>query len=123
MKRLFLFLPLLLLVACLPDRKPAETLLIPADSIIPEAQMVLLLADAHTIEAALVIARNKGKNTRDIGNYYYAGLFKKYGISQEKYKQNLAYYREDPDTFIKLYEEVNRELKNREKNFVGSSSN
>ncbi|MBL7138834.1 MAG: DUF4296 domain-containing protein [Bacteroidales bacterium] len=123
MKKFFQFLSLILVVACMSDRKPAETLRIPADSIIPEAQMVLLLADAHTIEAAVLIARNRGTNTKDITTYYYAGLFKKYRISKERYQQNLSYYREGPKTFIKLYEQVNRELIMREKNFVDSRPN
>ncbi|NQV02548.1 MAG: DUF4296 domain-containing protein [Bacteroidia bacterium] len=123
MKNFFLFVPLLLLVGCLPDKKPEEMLMLPADSIIPEAQMVLLLADAHTIEAALLIARNRGTNTTDLTNYYYTGLFKKYGISKERYQQNLEYYREDPEAFTHFYEKVNSELKAREKNFIESPSN
>lgn len=100
------------------DPGPDVQVKIPTDSIIPEQQMILLLADAHTIEAALVIARNRGSNTRELGNFYYAGLFGKYRISRQRYQQNLEYYREDPDAFIKLYEKVNRELVEREKNFV-----
>lgn len=92
------------------------------DSIIPEPQMILILADAHTIEAALLISRNRGTDTKDLANYYYAGLFNKYRISKERYQQNLAYYREDPDSFIQFYEKVNLELKEREKNFVKAPS-
>jgi len=118
MKNLLLFLPLILLFACAPEQNPEETLQLPADSIIPEAQMIILLADVHLIEAALLIARNRGTNTRDIGHFYYDGLFKKYRISQERYQKNLEFYREDPDYFIQLYKKVNKELKEREKNFV-----
>jgi len=82
MKNLLLFLPLILLFACAPEQNSEEILPLPSDSIIPEAQMVLLLADVHVIEAALLIARNRGMSTRDLGHFYYAELFKKYGISQ-----------------------------------------
>jgi len=109
---------LVILVSCNPDRKAAESIHIPADSIIPEPQMVILLADAHFIEAALLITRNRGTSTTKLATFYYSGLFRKYGISRDRYQQNLDYYRDDPDTFIRLYEKVNRELKEREKNFV-----
>ncbi len=123
MKNFFIALPLLLLVACVPDRKPEKALLIKTDSIIPEAQMILMLADAHTIEAALLIAKNKETNTIGLGEYYYSGLFEKFGVTRERYQQNLDYYRSDPDLFIHIYEEVNRELTTREKNFVKSLPN
>lgn len=122
MKKFFFFLPLLLFAACISDPGPDNQVKIPTDSIIPEHQMILLLADAHIIEAALVIARNRGSNTHELGNFYYAGLFSKYKISRNRYQQNLEYYREDPDAFIRLYEKVNRELIEREKKFVKSVS-
>lgn len=118
MKTLFIALSFLLIVACVPDRRPGKEEVINADSIIPEAQMILLLADVHTIEAALLIARNKGDKTSTAGEYYYTGLFNKYNVSRERYQQNLDYYRSDPDLFIKIYEEVNKELAKREKDFV-----
>jgi len=94
----------------------------PPDSIIPEKQMVLILADAHIIEAALVIERNRGIEVAPHAAFYYAGLFKKFRISRKCYQQNLEYYRDDPDVFLKLYEKVIRELTEREKNFVKSDS-
>ena len=122
MKNILLFLSLLLLLACTTDHQPVEAQLIPADSIIPEEQMVLILADVHIIEAAMVIERNRGGNANSQADFYYAGLFKKYRISRKRYQQNLEYYRDDPDTFSKLYENVIRELTEREKNFVKADS-
>ncbi len=122
MKNILLFLSLLLLFACTTDQQPVEAQLIPADSIIPEEQMVLILADVHIIESAMLIERNRGKNAASQAGFYYTGLFKKYGISRKRYQQNLEYYRDDPDTFIKLYEKVVRELTGREKNFVKPDS-
>ncbi|MBE0648866.1 MAG: DUF4296 domain-containing protein [Bacteroidales bacterium] len=118
MKNLLVVLTLLSFAACVPDRKSEIVSTIHADSIIPEAQMILMLADAHVIEAALVIARNRGINTKEQGNYYYTGLFSKYGVSRERYQQNIDFYRSNPELFIHLYEEVNKELIAREKNFV-----
>jgi len=124
MKSFFAILSLLILVACVPDRKPESMLQIQSDdSIIPESQMILMLADAHTIEAALLIARNKGTNTSGQEEYYYTGLFRKYGVSRERYQQNITYYRNNPQLFIQMYEKVNKELATREKNFVKSLPN
>lgn len=108
------------LVNCSPDRKAALRVQIPPDSVIPEPSMVLLLADVHLIEAEILIARNRGTSTPEMTVYYYSGLFRKYGISRERYQQNLEYYRDDPDTFIRLYAKVNHELEKREKDFVKS---
>jgi len=120
MRTLPLLFFLIVLVACTPEKEPAVENSIPADSIIPEAQMVLMLADAHMIESALQIQRNKGKNVSPEADYYYAGLFKKYGVSKERYQQNLEFYRKDPRHYIKLYDKVIRELTERERNFVKS---
>ena len=97
--------------------------MIQTDSIIPEPQMILMLADAHTIEAALLIARNKGTNISGEEGFFYSGLFRKYGVSRERYQQNLTYYRNNPQLFIQMYEKVNKELASREKNFVKSLHN
>jgi len=120
MKKLPLWFFLSVLAACNSGKDPAEIIPVSADSIIPEAQMVLMLADAHIIESALQIDRNRGKNVSEEADFYYAGLFRKHGVSQERYQQNLEYYRQDPDIYIKLYEKVIRELTEREKNFVKS---
>ncbi len=80
MKTFFLVLSFLLIFGCVPDRQPGKEEVINPDSIIPEAQMILLLADVHTIEAALLIARNKGDKTSAAGEYYYKGLFNKYKL-------------------------------------------
>ena len=123
MKSFFAILSLLILVACVPDRKSELTSMIQTDSIIPEPQMILMLADAHTIEAALLIARNKGTNISGEEGFFYSGLFRKYGVSRERYQQNLTYYRNNPQLFIQMYEKVNKELASREKNFVKSLPN
>ena len=119
MKTLLFLLSLFIVAGCAsPDHRQETTGEIVSDSIIPESQMILILADAHTIEAALLIARNKGEDTGDIGEFCYAGLFSKYKISRERYQQNIEYYRSKPDLFIHMYEGVNKELATREKNFV-----
>jgi len=123
MKYFFATLSLLMLVACAPNQKPELTSVMQPDSIIPESQMILMLADAHTIEAAMMIARNKGISSSGEEGYYYSGLFRKYGVSRERYQQNLSHYRSNPQLFIQMYEKVNKELATREMNFVKSLPN
>ncbi|MFH1161620.1 MAG: DUF4296 domain-containing protein [bacterium] len=118
MRYLLWFLSLFLLVGCQTDPKQEEDSSIAADSLIPESEMILILADFHYIEAALQIRRNRGEDASEQAGYYYAGLFRKYHISRQRYQQNLEYYRRDPEVFIKLYEKVNQELVDREKKFV-----
>ena len=122
MKNILLVFSLLLLFACTRDQQPVEAELMPADSIIPEGEMVLLLADVHIIEAALTIERNRGQDADSLANYYYSGVFKKYRISRKRYQENLEYYRKDPDGFFILYGKVNKELIDRETNFVKPKS-
>ncbi|MCK9204638.1 MAG: DUF4296 domain-containing protein [Bacteroidales bacterium] len=87
----------------------------PSDSLIPREKMIQLLRDAHILEAALVLKRNEGNEQTNLAGEYYQGLFKKYGISRERYEANLQFYRQDPEGFGKMYEEVVRELTNRQK--------
>ncbi len=92
---------------------------ISSDSLISPEKMVLILADVHVVEAALLIERNKGTDSERNPDYYYQGVFKKYHISPARYDQNLTYYREDPENFIKMYEKVIILLESRQKNLSG----
>lgn len=123
MKKFLVILPLLIFAACTSHRHPETEVALPADSIIPESRMILMLADAHTIEAALLIARNKGTNTTGLEDFYYSGLFGKYKVSRERYQKNIEFYRNDPEHYILLYEEVNKELAKRESDFIKSIPN
>jgi len=118
MKKILGFLSLLILASCTSDRHPETELDLPADSIIPEPQMILMLADAHTIEAAMLVDRNKGLDTKGQADFYYSGLFRKYRVSRERYQKNIEYYRSDQEHFIQMYEKVNRELTKRENDFI-----
>jgi len=106
MKNLVLLLVVFLLFSCGSRDKSAEKVRISQDSIISKDLLVLLLADIHLVDAALLLNRNKGiKPDHDI-NFYYNGVFQKYRISKRRFEQNLDYWKQNPEEFGKVYEEV-----------------
>lgn len=87
---------------------------ISSDSLISPEKMILILADVHIVEAALLLERNEGLTSKGKPGEYYQGIFNKYRISHERYDQNLTFYRENPENFEKMYEKVIELLENRE---------
>ena len=77
--------------------------------------MILILADVHVIEAAMLLDRNKGVSSRDKLDFYYTGIFRKYRISPERYDQNCMHYRQNPDNYAKMYEKVIALIEGRQK--------
>jgi hypothetical protein len=101
--------------SCKNPVQEERSLLMPADSLIPEALMVQILADVHLLEAGLIIRRNQGERTSGFPDVYYQGLFRKYGISDARFASNLTYYQWDPEGYSALYDKVIAELKARSK--------
>ena len=117
MTRFLLFLFPVLLMSCGSGARVQPAPSFPADSLISEDLMVQILADVHTIEAGLQVSRNRGAKLGSLPVELYNGLYTKYHISGIRLKENLAYYRTDPDNFLKLYERVFQELKDRQQRF------
>ena len=119
------WLPILILLYVLlsgcGDKKvvPGADSPIPADSLISEGKMILILADVHVAEAAMLIGRNEGTDVKDKQAFYYQAIFNKHHISGSRYEQNLAFYRQNPDNFAKMYEKVTTVLENRQKQRAG----
>ncbi len=97
-----------------PDSRPERTEL-PSDSMISKTKMTVILADIHTVEAMLMIKRNKGEDPQKYADIYFEKLFKQYGVSEERFNMNLNYYREDPEDFCKMYENVVQIIVNRQR--------
>jgi hypothetical protein len=91
----------------------------PADSLIAPEKMVLILSDVHVVEAAMLLDRNEGREPKHNPDYYYNGIFRKYHISAGRYDQNLIYYRQSPDDFMKIYEKVISQVEARKKYLPG----
>ena len=68
--------------------------------------MIKVLADVHLVEASLVLQRNRGENIPSLTQKYYQWLYRKYHISQYRFRDNLNYYKMDPENFSKMYQEV-----------------
>jgi len=109
-----------LLIACREKMDiPALPAGITTDSLISPDNMILILADVHVIEAALLLERNTGIDSKDKPEYYYRGIFEKYHISPARYEQNLTFYRQNPENYSKMYEQVIVILQNRKKYIPG----
>lgn len=118
MNRILLLFLCLAFVSCVNEKKEEEKSIqpvLPADSVIPPDIMVQLLADVHVVEAGLQLKKNRGIDIRTTAREDYYGIFRKYRISQNRYEQNLDYYRQDPEAFAKFYELVEQEIAARQR--------
>lgn len=98
---------------------PGTNVSISADSLISEEKMVLILADVHVAEAAMLLERNNGLSVKDKQAFYYQGIFSKHHVSGSRYEENLTFYRQNPDNLAKMYEKVTAILENRQKTAAG----
>jgi hypothetical protein len=106
----------ILLISCAEKRNvPSVADFMPADSLISQQKMIYILTDVQMIEAALLIERNEGRDTKDKSVFFYDGIFKKYHISRSRYDANMKYYSADPSEMARMYEKIIREIENRQK--------
>ena len=109
--RLFMVCCLLsFLVSCSETKKELLPPKLSADSVIDRDQMILILADVHLIEATLTLQRNRRENTSLLTQSYYQWLCRKYSMSLLRFRENLNYYKSDPQDFSKMYKEVAKNL-------------
>jgi hypothetical protein len=103
------------------DKKdiPETSEVISADSLIAPGKMILILADVHVVEAAILLERNEGEGSREQSGFYYNGIYKKYHITSGRYEQSLAWYRQNPENYAKMYEKVIDLLDQRQKKING----
>ncbi|MDP4281233.1 MAG: DUF4296 domain-containing protein [Bacteroidota bacterium] len=108
-----IFIFLLFTTSCFHAHRHALPAGLARDSIIDKETMVHLLADIHIQEAALQVMQNRNPNIRKEIVSSYNGLFSKYGVSAKRFRLNLDYYRYDGDEFVKMYENVVKEIESR----------
>jgi hypothetical protein len=105
--RSFIILTLLvLLISCGRTKTEQITGSLISDSIVPREEMINVLVDVHLIEASLVLQRNRGENIPLLSQKSYQWLYRKYHMSQHRFRDNLNYYKMDPENFSKMYQEV-----------------
>jgi len=75
--------------------------------IIPRDSMVMIMTDIHVAEAAWQLrdlGRNDTLRLEAYGRYRY--IFGKYGINQDGFIRSFTWYRNNPQLFHAMYEEV-----------------
>jgi hypothetical protein len=115
MRRCIALIILCCLVSCSHPEKKTRNGELPSDSVLSRSQMTRLLTDLHLVEGALQLERNRGANMQALSQQYYQWLFSRYHISRKRFLANLDYYKKDPETFQKIYEDVVKELTDRAK--------
>ncbi len=103
--KLIFFILLCLLFAC---AEPKENI---RQDILSENEFVVILKDIHLAEANFELQKNKGmdKAKNKLSNSY-TSIYKKYNISEEKFKENLNFYAQNPEMLEKIYTDVLEQL-------------
>ncbi len=128
----YLVFALFLLFSC--NNAPSKAIVKPVD-LIPEVQMVQIIADVHLLEAALnvrspqvnqprmpltleirrdtaitpIIADPNAKLPLDWYN-----IFKKYNVTKKQYETSMKWYASQPEVLNGIYDEVVTELTKRQ---------
>jgi hypothetical protein len=110
MRPVILFCLVCFLVSCGGPKKEVLPGKLSADSIIPRSKMIRILVDVHLVEASLNFQRNRGVNVSQLTQTYYQWLYTRYHMSHQRFRDNLNYYKMDPENFSKMYEEVVKNL-------------
>ena len=113
--RLFLLLLLsFFLLTCSNQETRRQNILIPPDSLISREKLVLILADIHMIDAAITAANKRRNDTTGMSQAYYQVIFDKYRITRNSLQKNLDFYKQDPEDFSMIYDEVVKYLESLE---------
>lgn len=80
-------------------------------NLIPEAELIALLADFHIMDAAAKqnIITNNHKTL--VKHQQYAGVLEKHGFSKTQFDFTIEYYVQSPDVFKVIYDKVGTYLK------------
>jgi len=106
MRSVIIFCMLCFLVSCGGSKKELLPGKLSADSVIPRDEMIKVLVDVHLVEASLNLQKSRGGNVSQLTQNYYQWLCRKYHMSHQRFRDNLNYYKMDPQNFSKIYEEV-----------------
>ena len=104
MKLNFLIL-LCLLLACAEEKEN-----IPQD-ILSEKEFVVVLKDVHLAEANFELQKNKGlENAKNELSNLYTSIYKKHNVSEEKFKETLNFYAQNPEKLERIYTNILEKL-------------
>lgn len=99
---------LLFLVSCVKDEKPED--------LMSKEDMVEALIHVHLLEAKVNKLTSRRDSIQFIYDHYESILFDKHEIEKEKYDRTMAYYIENPDQLLEIYETVVDSISLRQKN-------
>jgi hypothetical protein len=109
----FIFFLLIILSFSCRSKHPDIYIGIPADSVIDRETMIQMLTDLHVLEATLQMERSRGVDATKLSPRYYAAFFSKYKVSEKRFLGSIDYYKQDQQTFIRIYDVVIDSLKSR----------
>jgi hypothetical protein len=115
MRPFIIFCLLCFLASCGRSEKEMLPVRLATDSVIPRNKMIRILVDVHLVEASLNLQKGRGSNVSFLTQNYYQWLFTRYHISQQRFRDNLNYYKSDPESFSKMYDEVVKNLNDKAK--------
>ncbi len=110
MRHVFIFCLLCSLASCSGPKKELLPGRLKADSVIQRDEMIRVLVDVHLAESSLNLQKERGGEMPLLTQNYYQWLCGKHHISYQRFRDNLNYYKKDPENFSKMYEEVVKNL-------------
>ena len=86
-----------------------KELVVPID-ILGHDKMVAILTDAQIIEAAIQRRLFSKDSLSGIAKWHYDAVFKEQSVTEEEFKRSYDYYKDYPEEFERIWEDVFNEL-------------
>ncbi|MFN8300710.1 MAG: DUF4296 domain-containing protein [Chitinophagales bacterium] len=107
MKKYF-FILALFLAACKPEMPQ-----VPSDVLTPQ-QMREVMVDIHIADALAQTKAQAGGNEQQLTESYYKVVFKKFNITEDKFRRSYKYYESHPAWMNRIYDGVMTDLSKKE---------
>lgn len=115
MKAQYILIALILAagVSCRDTEKPE-----PPEHLIPRDSLVLILAELHMVDAALIAKNVHNPEMRKIANQIYYSVHTRHGYTRRQFEETIAFYAEWTEEFINVYDDVKIQLKKLETKYM-----
>jgi predicted RNase H-like nuclease (RuvC/YqgF family) len=101
---LVILFPVLSLFSCTPQENLSDEK-VPGTIIQPDS-MVSIIVDMQLVESVLRENKRVGKYEDSIAIVSFEKVFIKHNTSKEKYEESIAFYKQNLNTYKKIYESV-----------------
>lgn len=115
MKKIFLIIVSVCFLFSCQEKKEEGTVLIVPENLLPTEDFKELMIDIHLLEATKKLNLLEGMNDSTKIDMFYQAIFDKYDTDLENFQVAHDYYSADKKAFLKFYEDLTKELKEREK--------